>query len=66
MPLPAYPPVLVQAPRWAGIGLRFPIRQACPGWPADWWQRNCDTLWEDTDPCPPCLTEREQRIPPPP
>jgi hypothetical protein len=66
MPLPEYPPVRVQVPKRAGVGLRFRPRTAEPCWPEDWWQRNCDDVFDvdEPDPCP--LTEREQRLPPPP
>jgi hypothetical protein len=62
--LPVSPPTLVQAPSGAGIGLHFEERLAEPGWPADWWQRNYDEEPDAPDPEP--LSEREQRIPPPP
>jgi hypothetical protein len=65
VPLPEYPPALVQAPARAGVGLRFPPRRPDPSWPEDWWQRNFDTLCED-DPDPCALTERQMRVPPPP
>jgi beta-lactamase class A len=44
-----YPPVIVQAPARAGVGLRFDYlhRQTLPWWPEDWWQRNYDTLAEE-------------------
>jgi hypothetical protein len=64
MPLPDYPPVRVQAPKRAGVGLRFPPREAQPGWPPDWWQRNYDE--PPDDPGDPPLTEREMHLPPPP
>jgi hypothetical protein len=64
MPLPAYPPALVQAPAWAGVGLYFWPREAEPWWPADWWQRNYDAESDEPDPIP--LTERQLHIPPPP
>jgi hypothetical protein len=62
--LPEYPPALVQAPKWAGVGLQFRPREPEPWWPADWWQRNYDQEPDAPDPLP--LSEREQRIPPPP
>jgi hypothetical protein len=64
MPLPDYPPAFVQAPKWAGVGLWFAPREAESSWPADWWQRNYDQEADDPDPTP--LSEREQRLPPPP
>lgn len=64
MPLPQFPPALVQAPAWAGVGLRFKPRTACPDWPSDWWQRNFDEYACDELVC--ALTERQQRIPAPP
>jgi len=65
MPLPEYPPFRVHAPRWAGIGLRFPARIAQRCWPADWWQRDCDDELVDES-VPFCMTERMRRIPDPP
>jgi hypothetical protein len=64
MPLPEYPPVYVQAPKRAGVGLRFRPREPEPDWPADWWQRNYDQEPDEPDPWP--LTERELHVPPPP
>jgi hypothetical protein len=64
MPLPDPQPARVQAPKRAGVGLRFRPREAQPDWPADWWQRNYDEPPDDPDPEP--LTEREMHIPPPP
>jgi hypothetical protein len=65
MPLPDFPPVIVQAPARAGVGLRFRERTADPSWPVDWWQRNYDTLCED-DPDPAPFCERALRLPEPP
>jgi hypothetical protein len=67
MPLPAYPPALVQAPVWAGVGLDFEPRFADPSWPADWWQRNYDDqVLDPDDPDPVPLSGRQLRVPPPP
>jgi hypothetical protein len=72
MPLPEPRPVLVQVPARAGIGLRAQIlrgirtRLPWPSWPADWWQRNYDAVYEVDAPDPIPLTERQMRIPPPP
>jgi hypothetical protein len=68
MPLPDPQPVIVQAPKSAGIGLRFNFaRLAAPSWPVDWWQRNYDTMLLDPDePGPLPLTSRQMRLPPPP
>jgi len=68
MGLPEYPPARVQAPAWAGVGLRreFEDRMASrppPEWPEDWWQRNYDTLCED-GPEPMPLCGRQLTIPP--
>jgi len=65
VPLPEPRPAIVQAPAWAGVGLRFPERKADPSWPFDWWQRNYDTLCED-DPDPTPLCARHLRLPEPP
>ena len=64
MPLPEYPPALVQAPSRAGVGLRFLPRLPEWWWPEDWWQRNYDADVDDPDPFP--LTEREMHVPPAP
>jgi len=52
MPLPDPARVCVQAPARAGIGIgplpKLP-RTPDPGWPADWWQRNLDTIRDDPD-----------------
>ena len=65
MPLPEPPPTQTSAPVWAGIGLRFHYhwRVALPSWPADWWQRNYDSLWEWDEPPPLPMTPRQMRIP---
>ena len=68
MPLPDYPPALVQAPRWAGVGLRAELlagwmRFPMPDWPADWWQRNYDLLYVYDAPGGTPMTERHLRIP---
>jgi hypothetical protein len=68
MPLPDYPPTLVSAPRWAGVGLREELRRGyvrfpMPHWPSDWWQRNYDLLYEYDTPGTFPLTERMLRIP---
>lgn len=65
MPLPEPTARRVQAPKRAGVGLRFHPRTAQPGWPEDWWQRDCDDPDVD-EPDPPCLTERQMRLPEPP
>jgi hypothetical protein len=64
VPLPEYPPALVQAPAWAGVGLRFRCRFASPDWPEDWWQRNYDTWEWETEVEP--MSERQMKIPPAP
>jgi hypothetical protein len=51
MPLSSPTPPIVSAPRWAGVGLRAQLllgwqRFPMPSWPADWWQRNYDLLYE--------------------
>ena len=69
MPLPEYPPALVQAPVWAGVGLVFRYHERFPpsNWPEDWWQRNYDQPIVDPDsPDPLPLTERQMQLPPPP
>jgi hypothetical protein len=68
MPLPDYPPVIVQAPVRAGIGLRFGYqsRVAQPCWPVDWWQRDYDdpVEWDKTSVDGiVCMTERMMRVP---
>lgn len=66
MQLPVYPPAVVQAPRWAGIGLKIPPHLSdCSGVRPAWYpfQMNvCDV--DAPDPYP--LTARMQSIPPPP
>jgi hypothetical protein len=68
MPLPAPTPPIVSAPRWAGVGLRAELllgwrRLPMPDWPADWWQRNYDLIYEFNAPDPLPLTDRMQRVP---
>lgn len=62
-----YPPALVQAPRWAGIGLPIPDRKAdCTGARPSWFpfQVNvCD--WAEDAPESPPLTGRQLTIPAP-
>jgi hypothetical protein len=68
MPLPDYPPPIVSAPRWAGVGLRAELqlgwmRFPMPSWPDDWWQRNYDLLYEYDAPGTWPMTERMMRVP---
>lgn len=68
MPLPEYPPTLVQSPASAGIGLDIPERRAdCSGVRPSWYpfQMNvCDVDAPDPEP----LTYRHMHVPyrPPP
>lgn len=69
MPLPDPRPAIVQAPVWAGIGLRFHYydRVPMPCWPEDWWQRNYDTLLDELSGFEGiCMTERMKHLPPAP
>jgi len=71
MPLPERPPLQVQAPRWAGIGLTFgyAYRVAQPNWPVDWWARDYDdpVEWDNTSVAGiPLMTDRMMHLPPPP
>jgi hypothetical protein len=66
MPLPEYPPAVVQMPRSVGVGLVIPPRRSdCSGVRPSWYpfQMNvCDV--DAPDPLP--LTGRQLTIPPPP
>jgi hypothetical protein len=68
MPLPKHPSTIVQAPRWAGVGLRRELMlgwmsRPPASWPEDWWQRNYDDLYEyDSEGGIP-LTYRHLRVP---
>jgi hypothetical protein len=71
MPLPDPSARPVQAPAYAGVGLRARIekqREERPpaNWPEDWWQRNYDLLLEPQGPEPVPLSGRQLKLPPPP
>ena len=68
MPLPDSTPPIVSAPPWAGVGLRAEllagmVRFPMPDWPADWWMRNYDLLYEYEAPGVFPVTERMLRVP---
>lgn len=66
MPLPEPPPTLVQAPRWAGIGLLIPIRCAdCSGDRPSWYPFQVNVCDCDDDPCPHPYEGRHLTVPPP-
>jgi hypothetical protein len=67
MPLPDYPPVRVQAPRRAGIGLRIaPPESDCSGVRPSWYAFAYNVCDCDDAPDPEPFSERALRIPPPP
>jgi len=68
MPLPDPTSPIVSAPVGAGVGLRGELLQrwhrfAMPDWPADWWQRNYDLLFEYNAPGTWPVTERMLQVP---
>lgn len=71
MPLPDPVPPMVSAPRWAGVGLRADLilgwaSRPPANWPADWWQRNYDEVYEYDAPGTWEMTDRMMNIPPAP
>lgn len=66
MPLPEHPPILVQAPRWAGIGLQIPPRCSdCSCERPSWFPFQVNVCDCDDAPDPDPYSERQLRIPPP-
>lgn len=66
MPLPEPKPVVLQLPKWVGIGLHIPERKSdCSGVRPSWVPfvyNVCDQDAPDPEP----LTAREMRVPPAP
>lgn len=66
MPLQQPRPTVVQTPRWAGIGLRFPPRQSdCSGERPSWYPFQVNVCDVDGPDSPP-WTDRMFQLPPPP
>lgn len=66
MPLPEYPPAVVQLPRSVGAGVRIPKREAdCSGVRPSWYPFQINVCDQDApEPLP--FTDRHLQIPPPP
>lgn len=65
MPLPEPRPIVVQLPRWAGIGLEIPPREAdCSGVRPSWYPFQVNVCDCDDDPDPEPYTGRQLTIPP--
>jgi hypothetical protein len=67
MPLPDPPPTRVQAPKWAGIGLRIPPRRAdCSCVRPSWYPFQINVCDCDDTPAPDPYTGRQLTVPPAP
>lgn len=67
MPLPEQPPVAVQAPKDAGIGLEIPPREAdCSGVRPSWYPFQVNVCDCDDAPDPELYSGRQLTLPPAP
>ena len=67
MPLPEYPPAVVQAPKSAGAGIDIPERQAdCSGERPSWYPFQINVCDCDDAPDPEPYSGRQLTLPPAP
>lgn len=67
MPLPEHPPVRIQAPKWAGVGIEIPPRQAdCSGVRPSWYPFQINVCDCDDAPDPEPYSGRDLSLPPAP